>query len=167
MVCPSCNRETEPGLFCHSCDVYIPNPRTGTKAGVARRLAAQLLDFVAIWVIFFVVLAMAAMVGGASGSEGLTFTSFMWGGIAYVIFAFWFLAQGKTPGKWLAGITVVDKRQGSLPGLGRMLVRETIGKALSGFFLGLGYFWAIFDKESQALHDKVAGTVVIRAQATT
>lgn len=82
--------------------------------------------------------------------------------LGYVIFALWFLAQGKTPGRWLVRVRVVDKRQGSIPGLGRMLVRETVGKLVSGFFLGIGYFWAIFDRDGQAWHDKIAGTVVLR-----
>jgi predicted anti-sigma-YlaC factor YlaD len=43
-----------------------------------------------------------------------------------------------------------------------MLVREIVGKFVSGLFLGIGYFWAIFDKEGQAWHDKIAGTVVTR-----
>lgn len=43
-----------------------------------------------------------------------------------------------------------------------MILRETIGKFLSGLVLGLGYFWAIWDKDSQAWHDKIAGTVVIK-----
>jgi uncharacterized RDD family membrane protein YckC len=28
--------------------------------------------------------------------------------------------------------------------------------------LGLGYFWAIWDKDNQAWHDKIAGTVVVK-----
>jgi uncharacterized RDD family membrane protein YckC len=165
MICPSCNREVEPSLFCHVCDVYMGNPAAGTKAGVARRFAAQILDGVAVWVIFFLVLALAGIVAGASQSAGLTLTTAFWAFIGYVVFAFWFLSQGKTPGKWMVGIRVVDKRQGFNPGLGRMLVRETIGKFVSGLFFGLGYFWAIFDREAQAWHDKIAGTVVVRQGA--
>jgi hypothetical protein len=46
-----------------------------------------------------------------------------------------------------------------------MLVRELIGKLVSGFFAGLGFFWAIWDRDSQAWHDKLAGTVVVRRDA--
>ena len=162
MLCPNCHRETEPALFCHLCDIYLPNPPAGARAGVARRLAAQLLDAVSVWAIFFLVMIVAGIVGGASQSAGLTLGAFFWTVIGYIVFALWFLAQGRTPGKWLAGIRVVDKRNGSLPGLGRMLVRETIGKFVSGLFFALGYFWAIFDKDTQAWHDKIAGTVVVR-----
>jgi uncharacterized RDD family membrane protein YckC len=43
-----------------------------------------------------------------------------------------------------------------------MLLREIVGKWVSGLLIGLGYFWAIWDKDGQAWHDKIAGTVVIK-----
>jgi hypothetical protein len=62
-------------------------------------------------------------------------------------------------------IRVVDKRNASEPGLGRMLVRETFGKLISGCFLGLGWFWAIWDRDAQAWHDKVVNTLVLHRQS--
>ena len=166
MICPNCKQETTPALFCHACDAYLANPAMGAKASVARRFGAPVLDIVVIWVLFFVVLLVSAGIGSSIGSNeegfGAFFSSFFWAAVAYTVFALWFLARGKTPGKWLVGIRAADKRNGSLPGLGRMLVRETIGKFLSGLVLGLGYLWAIFDKDAQAWHDKIAGTVVLR-----
>jgi uncharacterized RDD family membrane protein YckC len=144
---------------------------------VARRLSAQLLDVVAFWTIFWVVMAISTllMAGGAAvggGSEeaavaaGLGWiAAIFWSYVGYVVFALWFLAQGKTPGQWLVKIQVVDKRNGNNPGLGRMLVRELFGKFISGLFFGLGYFWAIFDPDGQAWHDKIAGTVVVHKTA--
>jgi RDD family len=85
---------------------------------------------------------------------------------AYTGFALWFLAQGKTPGKWLVKIRVADKSTGRYPGLGRMLVREIVGKMASGLFLGIGYFWAIWDPANQCGHDKIAGTLVVREGAS-
>ncbi len=166
MRCPNCENETQVGFFCYACDVYLTDPSVGTKAGVARRFAAQLLDAVAGWVIFFAILFISASVGSAGQTSetgiGAFVGTFFWAMIGYTVFALWFLAQGKTPGKWLVGIRVVNKMNANVPGLGRMLVREIIGKFVSGFFLGLGYFWAIFDRENQAWHDKIAGTLVVR-----
>jgi uncharacterized RDD family membrane protein YckC len=42
-----------------------------------------------------------------------------------------------------------------------MVLRESFGKTLSGIFFGLGYLWALWDRDSQAWHDKIAGTLVI------
>lgn len=43
-----------------------------------------------------------------------------------------------------------------------MILREVIGKFVSGLVLGIGFFWAIWDKDNQTWHDKIAGTVVVR-----
>jgi len=48
-----------------------------------------------------------------------------------------------------------------------MLLRETLGKWVSGWFLGLGWFWAIWDRDAQAWHDKIAGTVVLYRRSQT
>jgi uncharacterized RDD family membrane protein YckC len=48
-----------------------------------------------------------------------------------------------------------------------MLVREVVGKMVSGFFFGLRYFWAIWDPDNQAWHDKIAGTLVVRKMRVT
>jgi uncharacterized RDD family membrane protein YckC len=169
MVCPNCNAETDNAFFCRACDVFMADPSAGAKAGVARRLAAQFLDGICIWAAFFAVMLLGGIVGGLGGGAdrpavvlGLSFGTFLSAVVGYIIFSLWFLAQGKTPGKWLVGIRAVDKSNGGSPGLGRMLVRETVGKFASGLFLGLGYFWAIWDRDTQAWHDKIAGTLVLR-----
>ncbi len=169
MICPNCRRETAATLFCHGCDVYLMNPSVGFKAGLTRRWFAQFWDGITIFAVFLVIFFISAS-AGASGSApgrpelglGNFFITFFWASLGYLAFACWFMSKGKTPGKWLVGIRAVDKSNGDLPGLGRMLVREFPGKWISQFFLGLGYFWAIFDKDNQAWHDKIAGTVVVR-----
>jgi uncharacterized RDD family membrane protein YckC len=50
---------------------------------------------------------------------------------------------------------------------GRPLDRATaivraVGAVLSGMICGLGWFWALWDPESQTWHDKFAGTVVLQ-----
>ena len=39
---------------------------------------------------------------------------------------------------------------------------RALGCILSAVAVGLGFFWIAFDKERQAWHDKIAGTVVVR-----
>ncbi len=162
MNCPCCRRETQPHLFCSFCEVYMGNPSTGAKAGVARRFAAQLLDAFSMFVLFWLTFMLAGVLLVATNSIGLWFLVFFGAAVAHVIFSLGFLARGKTIGKWMVGVRVIDKINGSEPGIGRMLVRETLGKIVSGVFFSLGYFWAIFDPDGQAWHDKIAGTVVVR-----
>jgi uncharacterized RDD family membrane protein YckC len=72
---------------------------------------------------------------------------------------FWGLS-GRTPGQKLLALRVVDVH-GRRPGAPRILVR------VLATFLGLvpgalGWLWAAFDLEKRALHDRIAGTYVVR-----
>lgn len=111
--------------------------------------------------IFFII---AGLFGMAGGLGGFLLGAF-WTSVGYVFVLLWFLGKGLTPGKLLVGEQVVNQLNGHLPGFGRMFLREAIGKLASGLFFGIGYFWAIWDKDNQAWHDKIAGTVVIRRTA--
>lgn len=67
---------------------------------------------------------------------------------------------GKTPGKWAAGIVVVDK-EGYVPGLPIAVPREIGGRGVAIGLAGLGLVWMLFDEKRQGLHDKIAGTFVV------
>jgi uncharacterized RDD family membrane protein YckC len=188
MICTECKNEIDgASLFCHVCDIYRPAPIAGKKANIGVRLLAHVLDaFVALAIFMMIgfVSCSAGAVGGlgaagiqagspansqdlASVAPAVTSAAtglgtFLLAFVGYIAVLFFFLARGKTPGKALCGIRVADKRNGSFPGMGRMLLRETLGKFVSGLFLLFGYFWAILDRDSQAWHDKIAGTVVLR-----
>ena len=71
--------------------------------------------------------------------------------------------NGQTPGKMALGLRAV-KKNGSRFTLIDALLRNVVGYTLSGMFL-LGYLWALFDRQSQTWHDKIAGTVVIDERA--
>jgi uncharacterized RDD family membrane protein YckC len=66
---------------------------------------------------------------------------------------------GQSLGMRLAGIRVINAR-GEPPGPGRGLLR-LIALAPSVLPAGLGWLWALFDREHRALHDHLAGTYVI------
>lgn len=67
---------------------------------------------------------------------------------------------GLTPGKLLCTIRIIDARSGGKPGLGQAVLRY-IGYIISTLTLGIGYLWMLWDKNNQALHDKIAGTLVV------
>lgn len=71
---------------------------------------------------------------------------------------------GKTPGKWAAGIVVVD-REGYVPGLPLAIPREIGGRGVAVATAGLGFVWMLFDRKKQGLHDKIAGTYVVNDPA--
>ena len=77
------------------------------------------------------------------------------------IYSIWFLVKfGATPGKMAVGIKVVR------PDGGPLSVGQAIGRyfahILSGLILYIGYMMAGWDDEKRALHDRLAGTRVIR-----
>lgn len=67
--------------------------------------------------------------------------------------------NGQTLGKMVFGMRVIKKNGGRITVLDAF-VRNVFGYTISQIFL-LGYMWAALDRERQAWHDKMAGTVVV------
>jgi uncharacterized RDD family membrane protein YckC len=81
------------------------------------------------------------------------------GGLFYYLF-FW-LRGGRTPGKMALGVRVVTV-DGNNISLGRAILRY-FGYLVSWpLTLGIGYLWITWDRKKQGLHDKIAGTCVIK-----
>ncbi len=88
----------------------------------------------------------------------------------YVVWWLFTLRHGQTPGKQLVGIRVI-KNNGELSDWGYTFLRELVIKGLVGGFLsgmtGSIYFvvdhlWPLFDKDRQAIHDKMVETLVVQ-----
>ena len=158
-------------------------PRAYSGFGV--RLVAWLIDSLLLGVLVSVVTApivigMIGAIAGAASQKGdvreeeavaimLAAT-----GAVFLIVVLAFVAQalylvlftglkGQTPGKMFMNIKVVDE-QGQVPGIGRAIMREVIGKFLSGLVFDLGFLWAAWDAQHQTWHDKVATTWVVSAK---
>jgi uncharacterized RDD family membrane protein YckC len=144
-------------------------PRWG---GCARRGMAFLTDLLvlaALSSILFFLVYVAFTVGMAAHRQrpssdylvGLT-RFFVLGEI--LLFSGYFVLfhgmEGKTPGKWLLGLRVVDAEQRSI-GYRRALVRF-LGYFPAIFSFGLGILWIVFSREKRGWHDFLAGTWVIR-----
>jgi len=67
---------------------------------------------------------------------------------------------GQTPGKRIMGLRVVNE-DGTPVDWSTAANRFFIGYSISILPLGLGFYWALVDKNNQAWHDKIAGTLVI------
>ena len=68
---------------------------------------------------------------------------------------------GRTLGKWATGLRV-ELRDGDPVTFTRALLRHTVGYLLSLLTLGFGFLVAAFSRDGRALHDLLAGTVVVR-----
>lgn len=162
MNCSSCQKEVLPdSYFCNWCSDFVPSPGQGEKAGLIRRVVAQFAEIIIGVLVWFGAFAIFAAIFGVNRpGPAIACTSLCV--LAYVIYWLWLFQQGMTPGKKCMSLQVVKCQTGQNPGFVKMLLRETVGRAVSGAFLGIGYFWAIFDKNGQAWHDKLVGTVVIK-----
>lgn len=73
------------------------------------------------------------------------------------------LIVGQSVGKMLTGLRVV-KSDGRQPSLKSLCLRHLIGYPLTILTLGLGFFLSVLSPKGRALHDFIAGTVVIYGQ---
>jgi uncharacterized RDD family membrane protein YckC len=81
---------------------------------------------------------------------------------AVAVIAFWH-ARHATPGKMAIGAKIVDEKSGGAPSLGQHIGRY-IGYFVSILPFCIGLIWVGFDRKKQGWHDKLAGTVVVRAK---
>jgi uncharacterized RDD family membrane protein YckC len=137
-------------------------------ASLGRRLTAWLVDLglIALLCGLFLAVAMAVIaprgVGVGRALEAVAVpAALLLGVLAFVYGAlFAFLFKGRTPGRGLTGIRLVDER-GAAPGPGTSLLRAGLSLLSAGLFLG-GFWLALFDRRGQTLHDKLTRTFVVR-----
>lgn len=80
--------------------------------------------------------------------------------IGLLYFPFFWARGGATPGMQIAGIRVVNDRDGSRIGWGTALLR-LVGWWVSGAVFYLGFVWILVDARRRGWHDLLAGTCVI------
>ncbi len=173
VTCMACNLRQKAADRCRNCGLTLvaqalPDGATVQRyAGFWLRVVASLLDSVVVVILQLVcgmVLgASGALLGGLGKGDGSMailiwlFTTVL--GLAYyVIFTG---SCGQTLGKMALRIKVIRK-DGSDLGYGGAALRETVGKFISGIILGIGYLMVAFDERKQGLHDKIAGSYVIK-----
>lgn len=164
MNCSSCTKEITPdSFFCMWCSDFVSSPNKGQKANLFARWVAWVIDPLIPFALWGLTFLFGSLLAGISETLGTlaVIVSFLFPAVYFVWFLI-LLRQGLTLGKKLLGLQVVNHQTGQIPGFGKMFLREIVGRFISGLFLGIGYFWAIFDKNAQAWHDKLAGTVVLK-----
>ena len=137
-------------------------------AGFWRRLVAYLIDYLIIGAGAFAVGFLIGIVAGVAGAD----VNGGWLVAIYVItIAGYYLyyafmessANQATVGKIALGLKVTDE-EGNRISFGRALGR-TVAKILSALILFMGFVMAGFTDRKQALHDKIAHTLVVRRSA--
>lgn len=173
-TCPHCGAQDYGTPFCVSCQrPFVREPGHGfsretpesgkTLAGFFRRFFAFFFDVILLSLVADLVrFSFSIGSGDPAGPAGFDAPAV----ISFVLFILYFTLftadGGQTLGKRLLGIRVVLRDGGSISQ--RTAFLRTIGYLLSGFFgTFLGFLWALWDRSNQTWHDKIAGTVVVRA----
>ena len=117
-----------------------------------RRLAANLID----WMILYLVLGILLM--ALLPMRRIYYLEFLLTWLYYAIMES--SSKQATVGKMALGIVVTDLN-GKRVSFGRATGRH-FGKILSGLILGFGFIMAAFTEKGQALHDIIAGCLVLR-----
>jgi uncharacterized RDD family membrane protein YckC len=139
--------------------------RQGHYGGAASRLAAFGADVGASWGIYTAGVALVSLasqlatgrtvsLGHHQIAAGVVLA--LW---EFVYFSYPWSVSGRTIGMALFGLQVVNT-QGTLIGP-RQAILRTLFLPLSIALLGLGFLGILFQRERRALHDLVAGTVVV------
>lgn len=173
----------DPGVFGQSTLTQEP-PQSVAYAGIFRRFMAMFIDSIIVNIICGVIGSAAGIISNVIGMDLSALQSIdptnptipaevSAAVMDYAIILFlviflatWFYYAGfessgmqGTLGKRAMGIKVTDM-DGDQIGFGTATGRF-LGKAISSLILGIGYFMAAFTSKKQALHDMIAGTVVV------
>ncbi|HKP48226.1 MAG TPA: RDD family protein, partial [Pyrinomonadaceae bacterium] len=134
------------------------------RAPFSLRCGAILIDYILLVSILAVSTLISRLFGGgarAAGSSSVTV-----GIVLAVAFAVLDLGvfpglTGFTLGKWATGLRIW-RSDGAELGVGRAFLRHFVGYPASILTLGLGFIFAAFNSRGRALHDLIAGSIVLR-----
>ncbi len=144
-----------------------PRVRVRFRAPFALRCGALLIDYILLALILTFSIMVARLMGGGARLAGGTAEKI--GILITLVVAVLDLGvlaglSGKTVGKWTTGLRI-ERMDGGPPGVGRVLLRHFVGYPLSLLPFGLGFLIVTVMPTGRALHDFIAGTVVVREYA--
>ncbi len=134
------------------------------KAPFLLRCGALLIDYILL-VAIPVISILLARFSGADGAKLLNseinntgwLITILLGLTNFIIFP---MFTGQSIGKMLTGLRVV-KKDGRNPTFGALFLRHLIGYPLTALTGGLGFILSAFNQNGRALHDFLAGTIVV------
>ncbi len=142
-----------------------PTESAAEPAGVGARVGAAVVDLLILAAIDAVVVYLTMQICGVTVEDlrilpkGPLIAFLAAENLGYFI---GFTIGGQTLGKMAAGIKVVSARDNASLDFGHSVVRTLVWVALA-VPAGLGFLTALFGHEYRGLHDRCAGTKVVRA----
>jgi uncharacterized RDD family membrane protein YckC len=134
------------------------------RAPFALRCGAVLVDYVIlVGVVAFATLLARLDDDPRGGAFFLTVGYLSAAAVAVFNFGLIVGVSGRTLGKWVAGLRI-ERLDGEPLSFARALLRHLVGYPLTLLTLGAGFLVAAFHPQGRALHDLLAGTVVVRSR---
>jgi uncharacterized RDD family membrane protein YckC len=131
----------------------------GNLASPGLRIVGGLIDVVIIFIVFGIADALLRDSRAVAGIINLILV------LAY--FGYFWSSRGQSIGMMAFGFKVRDVATGQYPTIGKAVLRGFIWWLEVAFticIIGLiGWLWMLWDPQRQALHDKIAGTIVTAA----
>ena|SRR5579863_9419852 len=145
------------------------NTGTALYAGFWRRVVAYIIDAIVLSIVFGIAGAIFGVVAGGANENNAGIIASA-GAVLYIVLIVgqWLYfalmessAKQATLGKMALSIKVTDL-DGRRIGFGKATGRF-FGKIISGIILYIGFMMAGWTQKKQALHDMMAGTLVVRS----
>jgi uncharacterized RDD family membrane protein YckC len=137
----------------------------GHYAGLASRFLAFAVDLVVLTGIFMLVVAAINFAASILTGKNIEFSrADTWVVVAYLVWGFIYFAHfwglnGRSPGGAMFGLQVLTDDGDDVSG--RRAIGRTLAFPLSFLILGLGFLGILLGDQRRALHDVIAGTVVV------
>jgi len=152
--------------MCAACASSVP-PDASVCPACGRTIQTRAVDYGGFWIRFLAWVIDAAIIAGVDAAVALAIGDAIIAGLAQLlattayILGFWLAAAG-TPGKLILGLRIV-MADGSRLRAGAAVIRY-FADYLSAILLFIGYLMIAFRADKAALHDLIAGTMVIRVR---
>jgi uncharacterized RDD family membrane protein YckC len=134
------------------------------RAPFALRAAALSIDYMVVLLVPVLWLVLSRMLSELGTSAVIGPAAWL---IAIILFLSNFIIfpimRGRTLGKLLMGLTIV-KINGTPVTTGAIIRRNLLGYVVTVLTLGIGFLVAAINQSGRALHDVIAGTVVVHGR---
>jgi len=140
----------------------VNSPATARVPGIARRLASALYDLLLVVALVLIATFPYLAFFGDSTHGWRRHALQIWVLVVTCAYFVWFWTRGgqTLPMKtWHIRLVRAD---GGPVNVGRGIHRFLLA-ILGTLALGIGFLWALFDRDRQFLHDRLAGTALIEA----
>ena len=128
----------------------------GNLASPGMRIVGGLIDVVILIVVNGIIGTILQKVTGLAGLVNIV--------IDILYFGYFWSSRGASIGMMPFGFKVRDMQTGQYPTMGKAALRGFIWVLEVGFTVciigAIGWLWQLWDPQKQAIHDKVAGTIV-------